>query len=192
LIRYMRPELEALIQRATRAEHAQKLAETLQQFFVHGDNAYAWLGNDGAVREMSPSAEQLFGGNTTQPNRAVRVPAEIVEALRRLHPAAGRARRFLSVRTANALCILVSLGADAGALVLAEPVTVPDRSRVPALTPRESEVLRWIGEGKTNAEIGVLCGISPRTVGRHCENLYAKLGVESRHAAALFAREGRE
>ena len=54
------------------------------------------------------------------------------------------------------------------------------------LTRREAEVLAWTGQGKTNAEIGKILGRSPRTVGKHLEHIYQKLGVETRTAAVLF------
>jgi DNA-binding CsgD family transcriptional regulator len=54
-----------------------------------------------------------------------------------------------------------------------------------ALTPRESEVLAWVAKGKTNAEIGVILEMSARTVQKHLEHIYAKLGVESRTTATL-------
>ncbi len=52
------------------------------------------------------------------------------------------------------------------------------------LSVREKEVLHWIAEGKTNPEIAILLGIANRTVEKHCENIYQKLGVENRIAAA--------
>ena len=55
------------------------------------------------------------------------------------------------------------------------------------LTPREAEVLRWIAGGKSDAQIGAILGVSPRTVHKHLQNLYAKLGVENRTAAAMRA-----
>jgi len=57
------------------------------------------------------------------------------------------------------------------------------------ITPREAEVLKWVAEGKTNPEIGIILGVSARTVGKHVENLLAKLGVETRTAAAIRAQE---
>lgn len=57
------------------------------------------------------------------------------------------------------------------------------------LTSREREVLRWLARGKTNAEIGVILGISTATVGKHLEHIYPKLGVENRTAAASFFPE---
>ncbi len=52
------------------------------------------------------------------------------------------------------------------------------------LSQREYEVLQWVAEGKTNFEISILLNIALRTVEKHCENIYKKLGVENRIAAA--------
>ena len=55
------------------------------------------------------------------------------------------------------------------------------------LTQRESEVLLWIGRGKSNKDIADILGLSPRTVNKHLEQVYAKLGVENRASAAIKA-----
>jgi len=55
------------------------------------------------------------------------------------------------------------------------------------LTPREAEVLQWIACGKTDADVAALLGLSPRTVQKHLEHIYLKLGVETRTAAAMRA-----
>lgn len=57
------------------------------------------------------------------------------------------------------------------------------------LSPRETDVLGWVVGSKTNPEIGAILGISPRTVQKHLERIYVKLGVENRAAAASVARE---
>ena len=54
-----------------------------------------------------------------------------------------------------------------------------------ALTPREAEVLRWLAAGKTDRDIGALLGCSHRTVHKHLQHLYVKLGVETRTAAVM-------
>ena len=51
------------------------------------------------------------------------------------------------------------------------------------LTPREREVVSWLARGKTNAEIAQLLWLAPSTVRKHLENVYAKLGVNTRTAA---------
>ena len=56
-----------------------------------------------------------------------------------------------------------------------------------ALTPRECEVLRCLATGKTDADIGDMLGISVRTVQKHLEHIYVKLGVETRTAAVMRA-----
>ncbi len=59
---------------------------------------------------------------------------------------------------------------------------------VPApLTAREREVLRWLAGGKTDRDIACILGISPRTVQKHLQRMYEKLGVETRTAAVTRA-----
>jgi DNA-binding response OmpR family regulator len=55
------------------------------------------------------------------------------------------------------------------------------------LTPREAEVLFWVVKGKTSRDIGDILGTSPRTVNKHLEHVFEKLGVETRTAAANVA-----
>ena len=55
------------------------------------------------------------------------------------------------------------------------------------LTPREAEVLYWVVKGKINRDIGDIVGSSPMTVKKHLERVFAKLGVETRTAAAAMA-----
>jgi DNA-binding CsgD family transcriptional regulator len=56
------------------------------------------------------------------------------------------------------------------------------------LTPREGEVMHWLSYGKTDADIAALLSISPRTVHKHLEHIYVKLGVETRTAAVMRVR----
>lgn len=55
------------------------------------------------------------------------------------------------------------------------------------LTQREAEVLYWLSLGKTNRDIADILGMSPRTVNKHLEHIFSKLGVETRTAAAALA-----
>ena len=55
------------------------------------------------------------------------------------------------------------------------------------LTLREAEVLYWVTLGKTSKDIGDILGSSPRTVNKHLEHIFEKLGVETRTAAANMA-----
>ncbi len=63
------------------------------------------------------------------------------------------------------------------------------RLRRHGLTARECEVVSWIAQGKRDAEIAAILGCAPKTVGKHVENLLAKLGAETRLAAAKTAAD---
>jgi DNA-binding response OmpR family regulator len=76
---------------------------------------------------------------------------------------------------------LLRLAKDSGAETPAE------FSSELGLTTREGEVLQWLSKGKTNRDIAQILGLSPRTVDKHLEQIYSKLGVENRTAAAAIA-----
>lgn len=66
-----------------------------------------------------------------------------------------------------------------------------DISQPSDLTDRELQVLRGVVEGKTNQEIGLVLGISQKTVEKHLESIYSKMNVASRVEAAVMAvRQG--
>lgn len=71
------------------------------------------------------------------------------------------------------------------ALVLIRRIGNSGANPAPAqeLTVREREVLQWVAAGKTNGQIAEILAAGPRTIGKHLENIYAKLGVETRTAA---------
>lgn len=92
-----------------------------------------------------------------------------------------RADRSLSVRLARSqrsaeyLLLLETSASDADMLA--------QFSRNHHLTAREMDVIHWLVRGKTNRDISDILGMSPRTVGKHLEHIYVKLGVETRAAA---------
>jgi CheY-like chemotaxis protein len=55
------------------------------------------------------------------------------------------------------------------------------------LTPKEAEILMWIARGKTNRDVGLILGSSPRTINKHLEHIFEKLGVGTRAAAVAVA-----
>lgn len=81
------------------------------------------------------------------------------------------------------------------ALLLLSEQVVPETEQcleiqegsVGRLTAREREVLRWISDGKTNSEIAIILRLSTRTVDKHVQNIFRKLGVKSRVAAMLHS-----
>ena len=100
------------------------------------------------------------------------------------HRSAGADGRVLTVRHAGA----VGLGERMLLLRLQAASDVPPtRLSTASLTPRETEVLSWVAKGKTNRDVGEILGMSPRTVNKHLEHVFEKLGVETRAAAAALA-----
>lgn len=90
------------------------------------------------------------------------LPEELRALLQILAPHIERAHQFAQVR---------------------KPTPLPEN-----LTAREREVLDWIAQGKRDAEIAVILGISARTVSKHVGNILGKLTVETRGAAAALIR----
>ena len=74
---------------------------------------------------------------------------------------------------------------DGGALLLFSPPPrqADSAAAVPMLTRRQCDIMDWIAEGKTSAEVAMILEISPRTVEKHLEAVFQRLGVENRVAA---------
>ena len=88
------------------------------------------------------------------------------------------------------LIYIGQIGPDEYLLRLVEGGGVDDRTLLKqklAVTEREAEVLLWIARGKSNRDIAEILELSPRTVNKHLEQIYAKLGVENRTSAAALA-----
>ena len=64
----------------------------------------------------------------------------------------------------------------------------PERN-LDAITQRQLECLRWAGEGKSASDIGVILGISARTVEGHIARTCALLGVRTRIQAVVLAKD---
>ena len=67
----------------------------------------------------------------------------------------------------------------------------PESLKPIGLTQRESEVLAWVAEGKSNNDVGLILGIRSVTVKKHLEHIFEKMGVERTAAVAFAIRESR-
>ena len=88
------------------------------------------------------------------------------------------------------LTLVGPIGPDEVLLRLSEAAPVGEAAalrRRLGVTAREAEVLLWLARGKQNRDIADILGLSPRTVDKHLEQIYAKLDVENRVAAAAAA-----
>jgi DNA-binding response OmpR family regulator/DNA-binding CsgD family transcriptional regulator len=124
------------------------------------------------------------------------LPSEIQTWLRQCAatPAASEATSMnLKDRTLASgvhLIYIGQIGADEFLLRLVESGINDDRTLLKqklAVTDREAEVLLWVARGKSNRDIAEILDLSPRTVNKHLEQIYAKLGVENRTSAAALA-----
>jgi DNA-binding CsgD family transcriptional regulator len=61
----------------------------------------------------------------------------------------------------------------------------PKNSPFGGLTKREREVMEWVVQAKTNIEVGLILGISSRTVAKHLEHIFEKLAIEKRVLLAV-------
>ena len=117
------------------------------------------------------AADAFHALRSTRPHRAA-LPAGRAAAVLRDEARAGR------------------LDPDAVAVVLAAADGTPRvRTRSAGLTGRQFQVLRLMARGLSNRAIGAELVISPRTAEHHVQDVYARIGVSSRAAAALYAME---
>jgi HD-GYP domain-containing protein (c-di-GMP phosphodiesterase class II) len=168
----------------------------------HGERALASLGGEGKsiaalvlrhherldgsgyhryarATDLSPAARILAAAETFQTAREAR-PYRAA-----LSDAAAAAKLRGAVREGK-LCH------DAAEAVLAcagQPARRETTERLAGLTPREIEVLRLIAAGHTAKEAARQLEIAPKTADNHIQNLYSKIGVTTRAAAALYALE---
>ncbi|HEY7732424.1 MAG TPA: HD domain-containing phosphohydrolase [Gaiellaceae bacterium] len=137
---------------------------------------------------------RLLAGEALSRSDRLLAAADVFAALTADRPYRPALAGDSAARTLEGEAVLGRLDADAVACVLAaagrRPAPAP--AGWPAgLSDREVEVLRLIARGRSNREVAERLVISPKTVGRHVENLYAKIGVSSRAAAAVFAMQHR-
>jgi DNA-binding response OmpR family regulator/DNA-binding CsgD family transcriptional regulator len=148
----------------------------------------------GRLLWCTPKAKQLLAELfPAAPGQGASLPAPVIEQLKQLRlPAAkASARSCLEVGARRLeLSFLSSIGPDELLFRLAETTAGGDEhilQQTLQLTSREAEVLLWISRGKSNREIGEILHISPRTVNKHLEQVFVKLGVENRASAAARA-----
>jgi DNA-binding CsgD family transcriptional regulator len=154
------------------------------------------LSPGGRVRLMTPCAKRMlaefFGGRFLS---ACHLPEEVTHWVR------DQKKQFAPNRLPQPLRPLVVPREGAELVVRLLPDSSQDllliqvcghainlpRLKEKGLTKREIEVLACVTKGKTNEEVGQHLEIRPRTVQKHLEHIFVKLGVETRTAAAAFA-----
>jgi len=189
-----------LIQAAANAEAVSRVQQELAQVrdgMEATGSALIGLAQDARVRLTTPAARALLAAYFEPPRGGSdRLPETLERWARQQGAAEGRTddvprphAPLVIDRGEKRLVVRLLQGGAGPLLILEEQRTAPDpvpRERF-GLTRREAEVLAWVAQGKTNGEIGTILGLSHRTVEKHLERTYQKLGVETRTAAAACA-----
>ncbi|HET8872793.1 MAG TPA: LuxR C-terminal-related transcriptional regulator [Gaiellaceae bacterium] len=144
-----------------------KALEELDRANEHSSRGVIFLGPDGEAEFISPPVHRLLR-DFFPAAPADRLPAALADWLED-----ARSQSLLRRRGDRRLVIERT----------ADSVILEERAEEIPLTARERDVLSWVARGKTNAEIAQLLWLAPSTVRKHLENVYAKLGVNTRTAA---------
>jgi DNA-binding CsgD family transcriptional regulator len=183
LMSLVRPALADLHASRVALEEARERAERLCSLVLGDSAALLVLDSDRCLRDNSPNAAAMLARH--QPGatllRGSRLPARLDAWLCDV-----LTNKPLASATETPHGLSLSLVRDSvrgeSYLMLRERVSLLQQ-----LTTREHEVLRWLAAGKTNAEIAQILGTSARTVQKHLEHIFVKLGVETRTAAIARA-----
>jgi len=148
---------------------------------------------NGRLLWSTPKAKQLLAELFPAAAESAGLPPAVVERLMRLRQegAATPRRSMIDIGSRRLeISVLSRIGPDELLFRLTEIGAAAEEQvlqQTLQLTSRESEVLLWISRGKANREIGEILAISPRTVNKHLEQIFVKLGVENRASAAARA-----
>ncbi|AWI76142.1 DNA-binding response regulator [Parazoarcus communis] len=188
---------EVLARIAAHVQNARQMKQARSALDAFGQATVAVRASDGKLVWQTPLARQLirswFEPERSEPSEIA--PPRLLDWIMAAE-LARRERREVPglVASEGARRLLASFhdqtGDEEWLVVLREE---NDASAIEALiaafrlTGREAEVLYWVIRGKTNRDIGDILGTSPRTVHKHLEHVFEKLGVETRTAAASMA-----
>ena len=166
---------------ARRTRSAQAALDTAGRFLLATDT-------EGALVWATPQAAALLAGSGGSGEIACPwVPDWLAEAA---EPVPGQIAAAVGEARVLQFVYVGRMAPDEVLFRIMETRSSTEESRLRerlGLTVREAEVLLWVGHGKGTRDIAEILGMSPRTVQKHLEQIYSKLGVENRAAAAAIA-----
>ncbi|MFC0194932.1 response regulator transcription factor [Aureimonas pseudogalii] len=169
---------------ARTAQSARTALDTAGRFLLAVDRA-------GTVLWSTPQATRLLQSALPSVDGVLMVPADLrkrlLDGVTGSPPAA--ARLLAADGTELQLSLLGKVGDDEYLVRLVADETGGDEAFLRGLFPltaREADVLLWLARGKSNRDIAAILDLSPRTVNKHLEVVFAKLGVENRASATFL------
>ena len=184
---------EVLARIAAHVQNARRIRQARTALDAFGQATVAVHAASGKLVWQTPLARRLLKDHFANPEEVA--PPELLQWITDAHRARREGHDPTSLlHAAGSRRLLASFhdqtGDDEWLVVLREE---SDASAIESLiaafrlTQREAEVLYWVVQGKTSNDIGDILGNSPRTVNKHLEHVFEKLGVETRTAAANLA-----
>jgi DNA-binding response OmpR family regulator/DNA-binding CsgD family transcriptional regulator len=199
VVKPIRPR-EVLARIASHIQGARQARQARNALDAFGHASITVRIGDGRILWQTPLARKLLLSHFDAPEAVA--PAELAEWLQQTAPrlsaelARGQIPATVPTWAVNqggrrlSFTLHQPTGDDEWLLVMQESsdqAAMDALSQEFKLTTREGEVLYWVVKGKTNRDIGDILGSSPATVKKQLEHIFAKLGVETRTAAAGLA-----
>ncbi len=189
----LHPHLVTSYVNALLFSRSQNSARQLKAAMATAPGAYGCFNADGRTAWMQPKAQawllEFFPDEVKTNGSLPRRISQLVEKSR----ASGGTPEHLEVQSARErLNAMLSTSPMGGWILRLErtPLNPAPRFRpLDQLSAAENRVLKWMVEGKRNAEIATILGLSPRTVEKHVEEILAEFGVENRATAIIRAME---
>jgi DNA-binding CsgD family transcriptional regulator len=193
------PHLLAVYQTTGAMDRLRHKTALLEDGLAALDQGLIVVGSLGQIVQSNATAQDLL---TRYFNMSPRHPGRLPDVLQRwtsheedcLRPSDDPPppRRPLVIEHTNERLVVRLIGPDATGqrlLLLEYQALTPDLTILEelGLTRREAQVLSWLAQGKTNGEIAIILGTRPRTVAKHLEHIFPKIGVETRTAAVSLA-----
>ena len=168
-------------------------AQLLEDALEARKEGIVFLGTDRKVRFSTPSAMRYIAKYFGTLAGDDRLPAELdawvahQEGLLNQGVFAAPQRPLVKAGySGSELTVTLLPGETTLTLIMQEKVVIEDLTSL-GLSRRESDVLLWVSRGKSNAEIALILDVTVSTVRKHLEDIFQKLGVESRTSAATLA-----
>jgi DNA-binding CsgD family transcriptional regulator len=193
ILNVLHPHLVTSFLNATFMGRANRSIMQLKAVMETAPGAYGYFKADGDVAWVQPRAQEwLLEFFPTEKKNNGNMPRSVTTLVQSSREEGGTPKSFTQHSATEFLILFLSMTAMGGWILRLErkpKINPPHFHPLPQLTPAENEVLRWMVEGKRNAEIGIILNSSPRTVEKHAAHILTGLDVENRATAIIRAME---